>query len=376
MGLPRHDEDLNREDQEGVGYYSHNIRAGRRESASTVFLKPARRRSNLKVVTGAIVDRVTFDNGRANAVEARVNGQPVRYALRGEAILSAGALISPVILQRSGIGAGETLRAAGIAPLVDSPDVGNRMRDHLGFSISYRLKGDPGINREFYGLGLIRNVARYYLRHDGPLATGPFEVGAFVKTSPAVDRPDAQLYMGGFTFARSDDDNFPVPLADVERTPGATIYGQLLRLTSEGSVKLTSPDPEASPEIIPNWMTTPEDRRSAIAMMRYMRRYMEQPAIAPFLESESFPGARYESDEALMEVFQRLSTCGTHAVATCRMGTDNAAVVDPDLRVNGVSGLRVVDCSVMPSLVSGNTNGPAMALAWAAAERITRTRRA
>jgi choline dehydrogenase-like flavoprotein len=182
--------------------------------------------------------------------------------------------------------------------------------------------------------------------------------------------------MGGFTFARSDDDNFPVPLADVERGPGASIYGQLLRLTSEGSVRVTSPDPDTLPEIAPNWMSTREDRRSALGLMRYMRRYMAQPAIAPLLEEESFPGAKYESDEELMSLFRRLSTCGTHAVATCRMGSDNQAVVDPDLRVHGVTGLRVVDCSVMPSLVSGNTNAPAMALAWAAAERIQASRRA
>jgi choline dehydrogenase-like flavoprotein len=376
MGLPRHLDDLNREDQEGVGYYSHNIRKGRRQSASVVFLKPAMMRPNMKVVTGAVVDRVTFENGRVSGVKARVTGVPIHFAASGEVILSAGALISPVILQRSGIGPGEVLRKAGIEPLFDSPDVGNRMRDHLGFALSYKLRGDPGINREFYGPRLILNAIRYYLRHDGPLATGPFEVGAFIRTSPEVDRPDVQLYMGGFTFARSDDDNFPVPLADVERRPGASIYGQLLRLTSEGSVRVTSPDPETLPEIAPNWMSTPEDRRSALGLMRYMRRYMAQPAIAPLLEEESFPGAKYESDEELMSLFRRLSTCGTHAVATCRMGSDNQAVVDPDLRVHGVTGLRVVDCSVMPSLVSGNTNAPAMALAWAAAERIQASRRA
>jgi choline dehydrogenase len=370
MGLPRH-EDLNAEDQEGVGYYAHNIRRGRRESAATVFLKPAMKRPNVQVVTDAMTDKVVFDNGRCVAVEAIVNGERKSYAVRREVILAAGTLMSPAILQRSGIGPADTLRAAGVAPLVDSPEVGSGMRDHLGFSMSYRLKGDRGINHEFYGTGLIRNVARYYLRRDGPLATGPFEVGAFVRTSPEVERPDAQLYMGGFTFARSEDSNFPVPLADVERRPGMTCYGQLLRLTSEGTVRITSTEARAMPEIRPNWMTTPEDRASAIAMMHYMRRYMAQPAIARFVESESFPGSDIQDDDTLFAVFQRLSMCGTHAVASCRMGSDNGAVVDPDLRVNGVTGLRVIDCSVMPSPVSGNTNAPVMALAWAAAQRIT-----
>jgi choline dehydrogenase len=370
IGLPVHRDDLNREDQEGVGYYCHNIRAGRRQSAAVAFLRPAMRRPNVQVLTGATVDRVTFEGRRATGVVARVGGELRQFAAAGEVILSAGALMSPAILQRSGIGDAALLRGLDIEPLVDSPETGAHMRDHLGFSISYRLRGNSGINREFYGIGLLRNVLTYYLLRRGPLATGPFEVGAFVRTSPGVARPDAQLYMGGFTFARSDDDNFPVPLANVERAPGMTIYGQLLRLTSEGTVRITSADAATLPAIAPNWMTTSEDRASAIALLRYMRRYMEQPAISPYVECESFPGAKHASDEQIWEVFRRLSTCGTHAVATCRMGTDARAVVDPDLRVNGVGGLRVVDCSVMPSLVSGNTNAPAMALAWAAARRI------
>ncbi len=371
MGLPRHTDDLNREDQEGVGYYSHNIWRGRRQSASVAFLRPAAKRPNVKVVTGVTVDRILFDQTkRAVAVQAAVDGRPVRYDVAGEVILSAGALMSPAILQRSGIGPAAVLSRAGVETLVDSPDVGMRMRDHLGFSISYALKSDRGINHQFYGAGLLRNALRYYLRRDGPLATGPFEVGAFIRTSPSVERPDAQLYMGGFTFARSDDDNFPVPLADVERRPGMTCYGQLLRLTSEGQVAITSADPATLPQIAPNWMTTAEDRASAIAMIRTMRRYMAQPAIAGYVERESFPGPEQESDEQIWEVFRRLSTCGTHAVATCRMGSDNRAVLDPDLRVNGVTGLRVVDCAAMPAPISGNTNGPAMALAWAAAKKM------
>jgi choline dehydrogenase-like flavoprotein len=372
MGLPDHGDDLNREDQEGVGYYAHNIRAGRRQSAAVVFLRPAMKRTNVRVITGAAVDRVTFEARRATGVVALVNGARQTFTAAREVIVSAGALMSPVILQRSGIGDPTMLRTLGIEPLVDSPDTGAHLRDHLGFSISYLLRGDRGINHEFQGAGLVKNVLRYYLLHDGPLATGPFEVGAFVRTSPQVKRPDAQLYMGGFTFARSDDDNFPVPLANVDRQPGMTIYGQLLRLTSEGTVRIASSDPTQLPTIAPNWMTTPEDRQSAIALVRYMRRYMQQPAIAPFVERESFPGPQCETDDELWQVFRRLSTCGTHAVATCRTGSDDRSVVDTELRVRGVSGLRVVDCSVMPSLVSGNTNAPAMALAWVAASRIGR----
>jgi choline dehydrogenase-like flavoprotein len=368
MGLERR-EDLNREDQEAVGYYSHNIRKGRRQSASVTFLRPARSRKNLTVVTGALVDRIVFEDRRASAVVARVDGQPRTFTARGEVILSSGALMSPRLLQLSGIGPVGLLQANGIAPVADSPDVGRRMLDHLGFSIPYRLKNSRGINHQFYGLGLVKNVLRYYLCHDGPLATGPFEVGAFVRTREEVARPDAQLYLGGFTFARGDD-NFPVPLADVERLPGVTCYGQLLRLTSEGSVAIASPDPDAPPAITPNWLSTAEDCETAVAMVRYMRRYMSQPAITPYIERELFPGPGTESDEAILDAFRRFSLCGTHAVATCRMGSDDRAVVDPRLKVKGVNNLRVVDCSVMPATVSGNTNGPVMALAWRAAEMI------
>ena len=371
-GLERRD-DLNREDNEGVGYYPHNIRKGRRQSAAETFLKPARRRTNLTVKTGVIVDKVLFSDAlKVTGVAARENGVPTEFHTDGEVILAAGALLSPKILQQSGIGSDALPQSVGVKTLVDSPDVGERMRDHLGFSMPYRLKNAVGNNKEFHGFGLVRNVLRYYLLHDGPLATGPFEVGAFIKTSSDVPRPDAQLYAAAFTFARGDDDNFPIQLSDVEHAPGLTLYGQLLRLTSEGSVRISSPHPDILPTITPNWLTTPEDETVAVAMIRKMRAYMAQPAITPWLEKELFPGPARTSDEDLLDAFRRFSLCGTHAVATCRMGSDNRSVVDPDLKVRGVSGLRVVDASVMPAPVSGNTNAPVMALAWAAAARIAR----
>jgi choline dehydrogenase len=373
MGLPRK-EDLNREEQEGVGYYAHNIRKGRRQSAAVTFLHPAVKRGNVKVVTGVEVDRLVFEGRRVIGVRGRQAGKPVSFRCRGEVIVSAGAIASPRLLQLSGIGPAMELASLGIAPICDSPDVGARMREHLGFAIPYRLKGDPGNNRRFYGPGLWWSALRYALTHTGPLATGPFEVGAFVRTEPQVPRPDAQLYMGAFTFARGDD-TFPVPLAEVERAPGLTMYGQLLRLTSEGQVMIRSADPAASPVITPNWLTTDEDCHAAIAMVRYMRHYMAMPAIRDHLAEELVPGPECESDEDILRAFRRLSLCGTHAVATCRMGSDNGAVVDAKLAVRGVEGLRVVDCSVMPSLVSGNTNGPAMALAWRAGAIIREDRR-
>lgn len=365
MGLARR-EDLNRENQEGVGYYAHTVKNGRRFSAADAFLKPALKRPNLRVVTGTQVERVLFEGKRAVGVAAR-NGQgAVEYRCRGEVILSAGTILSPKLLQLSGIGPGDHLRSLGIEVLAESPDVGARMRDHLGLINVYRLVKDRGIAHCFYGLGLVKSVLQYYLLKSGPMATGPFEVGAFARTASHLAQPDAQLYIGAFTYPARDD-NFPIR-GGVVREPGITIYGQMLKLTSEGRIRITSADPQAPLDIAPNWLSTEADQRTAVAMLKLMRRYMSQPALRKYLGEERAPGGHRVSDNDLLSYARRASLCGTHAVATCRMGRDDRSVVDQRLRVRGVDGLRVVDCSVMPSLVSGNTNGPAMALAWRAAD--------
>ncbi len=368
MGLERKD-DLNDEMLEGVGYYAHNIRRGRRQSAARTFLKAARRRPNLHVQSQAHVDRVCFDGNRAVAVACRVAGDRRVFEARGEIILSAGTILSPKILQLSGIGPADHLRDHGIEVVRDVPDVGARMREHLGFSMPHKLKGTKGLNHRLRGLGLVGSALQYVATRGGPLATGPFEVGAFVRAVPGANRPDTQLYLGAFNYARSND-NFPVQLASPDSKPGMTIYGQLLNLTSEGTVRLRSADPDDPPVIVPNWLSTDYDRAAAVAMVRYMRRYVRQPALARYVGDELIPGPTCQTDEEILNAVRRLSTSGLHGVATCRMGRDEGAVVDGRLRVRGVEGLRVADCSVMPSLVSGNTNAPAMALGWRASDLI------
>lgn len=375
MGL-RRKADLNTEDQEGIGYYSHNIKDGRRQSAAVVFLRPAMKRGNVTVVTGAEVDKVTFRDGRAASVEAVVNGRPQSFAVAGEVILSAGAVVSPLILQRSGIGDGGLLSSLGVPVTVDRPAVGRRLLDHLGLSLPHRLKGSRGNNHQFRGLGLVKNVLRYYLTHTGPMATGPYEIGAFVRSRPEVTRPDLQLFWSAFTFKRVTNANVPVQLGAVDDEPGMTIYGQMIGLTSEGSIAIGGADLSAPPVIEPNWLRTPEDVETAIASVRYMRKILKQPAIAHFVGEELLPGDAYQTDEQLIEAARQFGRCGTHAVGSCAMGAAPDAVLDPELRVRGVSGLRVVDCSSMPGLISGNTNGPAMALAWRAAEIIQQQHRA
>lgn len=372
MGLKPVD-DLNAATLDRVGFYAHNIRRGRRDSAATTYLARARKRPNLQVMTRAMAERLIVENGRVVGVEAQLAGQPQRFYCDGEVIVSGGTLESPLLLQRSGIGPANHLRESGVAPVVDSPGVGARMREHLGFSMPHRLSQDLGSHRNFFGWGLVRSMVQYLTLRRGIMATGPFEVGAFLNLTNADKRPDLQLYLGGYTFDLGDDKN-PVPLNRIDRNPGMTIYGQLLRLTSEGCIRITGPDSGAHAHIQPNWLTTPEDEHMAIAAVRAMRRYMAQPALAEVVEREISPGAAIASDSQILDAFRRLSTCGLHGVGTCRMGDDAAAVTDARLRVKGIGGLRVVDCSVMPAPVTGNTNAPAMALALRAADLIREDR--
>lgn len=369
----KHVDDLNGEIGPRVGLYSHNIRHGRRQSSARTYLAAAQNRPNLTVVTDAVAERVLFAEGRACAVEALVNGHLRKFACRGEVIVSGGAMESPLLLQRSGIGDKEKLQAAGIKTVVDSPHVGEHLIEHLSFSMPYRLTKDVGSHRNFFGLGAVVAMARYLLTRTGIMATGPFEVGAFCNAAHPDGRTDLQLYLGGYTFAVGDDNN-PVPLNQIDRRPGITIYGQLLRLTSEGSLHVTGPSSAHAPDIRPNWLSTEHDKKSAVAAVRLMRSYMQQAPLRDLIGEEMLPGKDVESDEALLDVFRRLSSCGLHAVGSCRMGIDDASVVDPELRVNGVSGLRVVDCSVIPGHVTGNTNAPAMAIALRASDMILSAR--
>lgn len=373
LGL-RHVDDLNGSTGPRVGLYSHNIHHGRRQGAADTFLAPARKRRNVTVVTHALAQRIVFDGRRAVAIEADVAGRPMRFDCAGEIIVSAGAMESPLLLQRSGIGHGERLQLAGVDVVAESPDVGERMIEHLSISLPYRLERGKGTHRSFHGLGLAAAMARYFVTRGGIMATGPFEVGAFCNVHHPDRRTDAQLYLGGYTFALGDENN-PVPLDQIDRRPGVTIYGQLLRLTSEGSLGITGPRASDAPEIMPNFLTTDHDRQSAVALVRKMRAFMDSPPLGDLLGEELLPGRGVESDEGILAAFRHYSQCGLHAIGTCRMGSDNRAVVDPRLRVNGVEGLRVVDCSVMPGHITGNTNAPAMALALRAAEMIREDRR-
>lgn len=370
MGLPRHYEDLNREDQEGIGYYCYNIKKGKRQSAAVAFLDPARGRSNLTVMTGVSVEKIVIVDGRATALQCRIDGKPQRIGTDGEIILATGALISPKLLQVSGIGPADLLKSHGIEVIHDSPDVGRRILEHLGIMMTYRLKDEKGVNHRLRGTGLAKSVAQYLLFKSGPLSNGAMEVGAFVKTSPDKARPDLQLYGSGWTLHIDEDNDSVAPMQEVEREPGMSITAQLVGLQSEAELAITGPDMDAPLAIEPNWLATADDRKAAVDTVHYIRRLMSQPAIARFIESEVAFGADVQTDEQILAAFKAHALCGTHAVRSCRMGRDAGSVVDERCRVRGVSGLRVVDCSIMPGLVSGNTNGPAMATGWRASDLI------
>ncbi len=367
-------DDLNASAGPRVGLYSHNIRKGRRESAARTYLAAARGRANLRVVTGALAERIVIEGRKVVAVEATVDGAPRRFDCAGEVIVSAGAMESPLLLQRSGIGDTERLIAAGVEPVHHSPDVGERMVEHLSFSMPHRLERGRGTHRNFFGIGAALAMARYLVFRDGIMATGPFEVGGFCNVHHPDGRTDAQLYLGGYTFAVGDD-NDPVPLDKIDPRPGITIYGSLLRLTSEASVRIAGPSSADAPVILPNWLSTDHDRQSAIKLVRTMRRFMAAPPLRDMVGQEVIPGSDVRSDEAVLAAFRRLSSCGLHAIRSCRMGTDARAVVDPRLKVNGIEGLRVADCSVIPAHVTANTNAPAMAIGLRGAEMIRADRR-
>ena len=304
MGLPRR-EDLNREDQEGIGYYCYNTKRGRRQSSATAFLDPIKGRPNLTIVTDVHADRILFTDRRATRVECRVRGRKTTFGCRGEVILSAGTVSSPKLLQLSGIGPASLLGAAGIDVLHDSPDVGRRVREHLGLVVMYRLKGDPGVNHQFRGAGLVKSALQYFATGRGPLSSGAMEVGAFIRTNPEEPTPNAQLFISGWTFEASESRDNAVPMQTIGREPGISIGSVLLHMSSEGTIEITGSDPDAPLRIKPNWLSTEEDRRAIVEVVRYVRRFVAQPALAPFIGEELSPGAEIQSDEQLLDVALR-----------------------------------------------------------------------
>lgn len=367
MGLPAR-EDVNRPDQKGIGYAPRTIRRGLRESAAKAFLKPVRNRPNLTIITDTTTRRILFEGNRACGIECVADGRVSRYSSRGEVILSAGALQSPGVLQRSGIGPGGLLTSLGIPVVVDSPRVGRNMRDHRSLPIQYRLKRNIGYNPRMRGVGLIGSGLQYALFRKGPLAQAAFDICGFFSTEGG-SRPDAQLLAAPLTLDQSE--RLPV----VEKGGGLIIIGYPARPTSQGSVAITGADETSPLDIRGSFLATEYDRKVMIGIARFVRELCAKEPLAALLSHETCPGAQIQTDEAIAQAASDGGYCGYHAVGTCAMGAKEDDVLDNRLRVRGAQGLRVIDTSAMPLMVSGNTNAPVMALAWRAADLIMQDRR-
>lgn len=368
MGLPRKD-DVNEPDNEvGVGYAPRTIYKGKRQSAANAFLDSIRQRSNLTIVTNGLVDKVNFDGKRATDVSviSTQTQQVQRYVARREIIISGGAMASPGILQRSGIGPGELLRGLGIPIVQESPDVGRRLIEHRGIIMQWKLGRNDSENAQFSGWRLMRNVAQYYLSRTGPMSSASYEVGLWLRSRDDAPRPDIQFLVAPFSF------DFATQRMKLEKFPGISIVGYPLRPSSYGEIHIKSKDPNVLPTLKPNYCTAGTDRELMIATVHLARKFAAQPALRSLITAETFPGPSCVSDDEIIAAYERSGTCGYHAVGSCRMGSDQQSVVDPALRVRGVQGLRVMDTSVMPQIPAGNTNGPTMAMAWRAADILLR----
>lgn len=369
-GIPASD-DFNRGDNFGVGYFDVSQRKGWRLNTSKAFLKDAMKRSNLTVITEAVVTKLKIDPNTKNCygVEYQKNGTlcESRITQNGEVILSAGAIGSVQILERSGIGAAAHLNKLGIPVLADLPGVGENLQDHLQLRMVYKVNGIKTLNTKANSLfGKLMIGMEYLLKRSGPMSMAPSQLGAFAYSSPEQKSANVEYHVQPLSLERFGEDlhSFNAFTASVCN----------LRPTSRGSVHIASTDPEVSPIINPNYLSTDEDRKVAAESLRLTRKIVEQAALAPYSPEEYKPGKQYQSDDELVKAAGDIGTTIFHPVGTCKMGRadDPMAVLDSELKVRGVGHLRVVDASAMPTITSGNTAAPTMMIAQRAAELLTR----
>ncbi len=362
MGIPYND-DVNGARQDGVGFYQLTQRNARRSSAATAYLDPVRARPNLTIRAGVLTTRIVVEKGAAVGVEivGRGDGPTILRADR-EVLVTSGAIGSPKLLLQSGIGPADHLKAVGIAVQQDLPGVGANLQDHLDLFVIAECTGD----HSYDNVAKLHRSAwaglQYLLFKNGPVASSLFETGGFWYADEHARSPDIQFHLGLGTGIE----------AGVARmkNPGVTLNSAFLRPRSRGSVRLAGADPQAAPLIDPNYWSDPYDRRMGIAGLRIARQIMRQAALKPFVLAERLPGADKVSDDDLFEYGCRHAKTDHHPVGTCRMGHDEGAVVTPDLRVRGVANLRVCDASIMPKIISSNTNAPTVMIGEKASDLV------
>ncbi len=366
-GIP-YKADFNDGDNEGVNYFQVTQKNGLRWSAARAFLHPVKHRPNLHLVTKAQVERLVIEQGRVAGLELRVDGgelETVRSNI--EVVLSAGAIGSPHILMRSGIGPGQHLQANGITPLHELPGVGQNLQDHLQIRTIFKISGLPSLNQRVnnpitrYLMGL-----QWALTRRGPLTMGASQMGVFTRSDPSRATANLEYHLQPLSTDKLGD-----PL---HKFPAFTASFCNLRPTSRGSVSVDGPNANTAPLIAPNYLSTSDDQRVAIDGFRLTRHIVGQPALEPYAPEEVAPGAAVQSDEELIRAAGDLGTTIFHPVGTCKMGSDAMAVVDNRLRLQGLAGLRIVDASVMPNITSGNTNAPSIMIGEKGADLIKEDR--
>ncbi len=361
-GYPRND-DFNGAAQEGAGYYQTTMRNGVRSSTAAGYLKTARRRTNLKIVSQALATRILFDGRRATGVEYVVGNAKHGAQANVEVIVASGAFNSPQLLQLSGVGPASLLRSFGIAVVADAPGVGDDLNDHISGRIIFRCKETTTVNNVTRNWATkLAYGAHYILTRRGYLAVPAVSSAVFVRALPTSATPDSQCSISLFSAGAIGGDLHPFP--------GVTGNCVLLRPESRGYVRIKSADPRQAPAINPNYLATQKDCETITAGVNVMRRIFRAPAMAKYIAEEIEPGAQCDNDADLLDFIRERGSTTYHPVGTCRMGPDSKAVVDERLRVRGFTGLRVVDASIMPAVVSGNTNAATIMIGEKGADMI------
>jgi choline dehydrogenase-like flavoprotein len=362
LGIPT-TEDFNDGDNEGVGYFPVNQRRGVRWNARKAFIDPVMNRPNLRIEKNAMAEGLIMDGRRVVGVRYRQQGAVKTARCGGELILAAGAIGTPHLLELSGIGNANVLQKNGIEARLDAPGVGENLQDHLQIRTIFAISGASTLNERARTLwGKLSIGAEYVLNRSGPMAMAPSQLGIFTRSSPQFETPNIEYHVQPLSL-----DAFGQPLHDF---PAITVSVCNLRPLSRGSSHIKGPDPATPPAINPNYFSSPGDRQIAVDCIRHARRLMATSAMAPFAPKEFRPGAGVASDDALIRAAGDIATTIFHPVGTARMGADPGAVVDPELRVKGVGGLRIADGSVMPEITSGNTHAPITMIAEKAAQML------
>ncbi|WP_052268363.1 GMC family oxidoreductase [Thalassospira xiamenensis] len=360
--------DFNRGNNEGSGYFAVNQKRGIRWNTSKAFLKPALSRKNLELRTHAQVRRLIIENGRVTGVEYDRSGQIETVTARREIVLSAGAVGSPHILELSGIGRGDVLQKHGIQTIHESAQVGENLQDHLQLRCAFKVSGIRTLNEQASSLVGKAGIALEYLfNQSGPMSMAPSQLGIFTKSDASFETANLQYHVQPLSLEKFGDPVHPFPAFT------ASVCN--LRPQSRGSIHLKSPDFRDQPAIAPNYLSADADKKVAVDSIRLTRKIANQPALAPYRPEEFKPGPSYETEDDLVKAAGNIGTTIFHPVGTCRMGADPASVVDPQLRLRGLDGLRIADASIMPTITSGNTNSPTIMIAEKAATMIMESTR-